>query len=153
MPAPAGCRVTFPWGDGDHEFGLGIGELEELQEKTGAGPEDLLARLTIPSAEQGGIKAGIELGLIRPGARDLSEIHRLGLIGAGSDGLKALALVKRHVEGRPRSESYLSARAILCAAVMGVPEDPFVSSGSVASPPSASRTEDGGSGGTTSSAP
>jgi len=104
------CAVTFPWADGaEYRFALPLAQLEELQEKCGAGPEAILARLL----------AGV------PHARDLREIIRLGLIGGGAvTPGAAVSLVARYVDARPRAESYMPARAVLMAAISGVPDDP-----------------------------
>lgn len=121
----ANADITFGWADGkDYTFALPIGQLEELQEQTGAGPEELLHRLTILPKEQGGAMESIRLGLLRPGPRDLREILRLGLIGGGMKPDRAAILVARYVDKRPRLESYLPARLVLTAAIVGVPGDP-----------------------------
>jgi len=121
----ANADITFAWADGkNYKFALPIGQLEELQEATGAGPEELLHRLTILPAEQGGAMESIRLGLLRPGPRDLREILRLGLIGGGTKPDRAAIMVSRYVDGRPRLESYLPARLVLSAAIVGVPGDP-----------------------------
>ena len=119
------AATRFPWADGKtYRFALPIAQLEELQDATGAGPEELLARLSILPGDQGGIVESVRLGLLRPRAKDLIEVHRLGLIGGGEvKAADAAALADRYVARRPRAESYVSAHAILLAAVMGVPED------------------------------
>ncbi|HWY14436.1 MAG TPA: gene transfer agent family protein [Rhizomicrobium sp.] len=126
------CAVRFAWADGE-EYGFDlspIGCLRDLDEKTNAGPEELLARLN------GGLTE------MRPRAGDLREIIRCGLIGGGTEPLRAAALVSRWVDARPRSESYLPARAILIALLLGIDEgqpkkkldEPPTASGAAASP-------------------
>jgi hypothetical protein len=98
------ASLTFDWADGPHAFRLAWGQLAELQELTGCGPQFLLTRLM-----DGAWRAG-----------DLSETIRLGLIGGGMEPLKALALVDRYVKERPLLESLAPAKAILLAALTGV---------------------------------
>ncbi len=119
----ASCVLTADWADGTHIFVLRIGELEKLQEKTGAGPEELMGRLMVLPARDGGIAASIRHGLLQPKATDLREIIRLGLIGGGMDPIKALALIKEYVDERPRAESYGIAFSILAAVINGCPDD------------------------------
>ncbi|NBJ13339.1 gene transfer agent family protein [Microvirga arsenatis] len=102
------ASVSFDWADGEYTFRLAIGQLRELQDKTGVGPYALLARLID--------------GTWR--VDDLRETIRLGLIGGKVDPLKALGLVRTYVEGRPLAESVNPAKAILSAAIFGNPEDP-----------------------------
>lgn len=103
----ADASTTFEWADGEHTFRLAIGQLRELQDKTGTGPFALLRRLM-----DGTWKVD-----------DLREIIRLGLIGGGMKPLEALGLVKNYVEGRPLMESLVPAKAIMTAALFGDPED------------------------------
>lgn len=118
----AACTLTTEWADGVYSFCLTIGALEELKEKTGAGPEELMARLMVLPETEGGIGASIRHGLLRPGPTDLKEIVRLGLVGGGMDPVKARALAMRYVERRPRAESYAIAFSILGAVINGCPE-------------------------------
>jgi len=120
------ASTRFVWGDGKaHQFALPIAQLEELQDSTGAGPEELLGRLSLLPEDHGGIAESIRLGLLRPRARDLGEIHRLALIGGGEvTPADAAILTERYVLSRPRAENYASAKMILLAAVIGVPDDP-----------------------------
>ena len=98
------ARVSFDWGDAEHSFRLPYGQIAELQEKTGCGPQFLLTRIIDGSWR----------------VDDLRETIRLGLIGGGMDPLKALALVRQYVEARPLLESVIPARVILSAALFGV---------------------------------
>lgn len=99
------AAITLDWADGTYKFRLPYGQIAELQEATGCGPQFLLSRLI-----DGTWKVA-----------DLRETIRLGLIGGGVEPLKALTLVRQYVEQRPLLESVLPARAILTAALVGVP--------------------------------
>ncbi|HEV2557963.1 MAG TPA: gene transfer agent family protein [Microvirga sp.] len=99
--------TSFLWADGEHRFRLAIGQLRELQDKTGTGPQALLSRLMD--------------GTWR--VDDPRETIRLGLIGGGMKPPEALVLVSRYVDARPLMESIMPARAILAAALMGDRED------------------------------
>jgi hypothetical protein len=104
----ADASKTFEWADGEYKFRLAIGQLRELQDKTGVGPYALLSRVI-----DGTWKVD-----------DLREVIRLGLIGGGLEPLKALSLVKNYVEGRPLMESLTPVKVILAAALFGDPDDP-----------------------------
>lgn len=100
-------QITIPFGDGRHPFALPLGQVRELQEKTGGiGPLMLLRRI------QGGS------WLID----DLRETIRLGLIGGGMAPVEALKLVERYCDARPPAEYAPSAHAVLLAFINGVPE-------------------------------
>lgn len=98
-------HITFA--DGEYDFRLAWGELVELQEKCDAGPMVVLDRL--------------HSGAWR--VEDVSNIIRLGLIGAGTPPPTARTLTVRYVEQRPPLENVLLARVILQAAVMGAGEE------------------------------
>lgn len=95
------ARVTIPWGDGEHVFRLALAQLLELQEKTDAGPVELVARIQAH----------------RWRVQDLRETIRLGLIGGGKTPTEALVLVSRYVDGRPLLESEPVAAEIITAAL------------------------------------
>lgn len=101
------CRIIFEWADGSYPFALRLGELEELQEKTGVGPFALFARLQDTSWH----------------VRDIRETIRLGLIGGGMEAIPALRLVERYVDGKPLVPNVMPAMAILGAALLGKPGD------------------------------
>ncbi len=114
--------ITLPWGDGEHTFSLPLGQLRELQDKTGIGPLPLLRR----------VMEGTWL------VDDLRETIRLGLIGGGMAPTAALTLVARYVERRPWTESVPLAQAILAAALFAPIEEG--SPGKAAGPEGASET-------------
>lgn len=98
------AHIAIDWADGTYQFRLAYGQLAELQEKTGCGPQFLLRRIVDGSWK----------------VEDLRETIRIGLIGGGLDPLKALNLVRLYVEQRPLLESVAPAQAILGAALFGV---------------------------------
>lgn len=98
---PRHGEVTLAFADGEHVFRLGIGELRELQTKTGVGPVKLFRRL----AEGDWL------------VDDLREIVRLGLIGGGSNPPEALRLVGTYVDDRPWTETVPVAAQVLQAAL------------------------------------
>lgn len=94
-------------GDGEYDLCLKIGQLIELQEKTGVGPYILAQRLVDGSFR----------------VQDVIETIRLALIGGGLDPRSAYTLTSRYlVEGslftyvQPASE-------VVFAALMGVPDE------------------------------
>lgn len=100
--------VTADFGDGTYTFRFSLGELEELQEKTDAGPFVLLRRLFDSSWR----------------VADVRETIRLGLVGGGLEPLKALSLVRRYVDDRPAwIDNAAFAQGILVAALAGAPEE------------------------------
>lgn len=112
--------VSFDWGDGEHDFRLALGELRELQEKSGVSPFAISDRL----------RDG------HPMVDDAREVLRLGLIGGGLKPIEALALVRRHVDERPLSEGTLPASLVLSAALFGVAdEEPGKSEAETGEPP------------------
>jgi hypothetical protein len=101
------AKVDLFFGDGDKSFRLRIGELRELQDKTGAGPLALFRRLIAGEWR----------------VDDLREIIRLGAIGGGMEPLHAADLVKRYVDARPLLESVDPALQIMSAALTGSDEE------------------------------
>jgi hypothetical protein len=101
-------EVKFPWGDGEHAFRLGIGEIRQLQEVCDAGPPVIAQRL--------------RNGLWR--VDDIRETLRLGLIGAGLTQDRALGKIMRFVDNRPLQENALSAWIVLNAAIIGAEDEP-----------------------------
>lgn len=99
-------QLTKIWGDGEYTFRLPLGQLRELQDKTQAGPYEVLMR--------------IRAGTWR--LDDVRETVRLGLIGGGLPPPAAFQLVARYVDQRPLIESVGLAAEILAFAILG-PED------------------------------
>jgi len=101
-------EVTLTWGDGEHKFNVAkLRCVLELEEKCGVGIAEVYYRIA-----QG-----------KWHFNDIRETLRLGLIGAGTDPSKALALVNRYVDDRPFAENVLPAQAVIMAAMVGVPGD------------------------------
>jgi hypothetical protein len=101
------ATLTQDWADGTFTFRLGWKELALLQEAVDAGPFVVLQRV-------GDGTWKIE---------DISNIIRLGLIGAGMPAPDALKKVRAYVEDRPPLESLMLAQAIMSAALVGSPEE------------------------------
>lgn len=102
------ASLSLIWGDGEHRFRLPIGQLRELQEKTNAGPAEVLRRLTA--------------GTWR--VDDVRETIRLGLVGGGMTPESAYVLTVRYVDERPWGQNVAPAQAILLAALVGAPDEP-----------------------------
>jgi Phage tail tube protein, GTA-gp10 len=99
--------VTFAWGDGEYRFRLGIGELQELQDKCNAGPFEIYQRLAT--------------GAWR--VNDVREPIRLGLIGGGMDAMRALGKVGKYIAPAQFLPNVVAARRIMLAALFGDPDD------------------------------
>lgn len=100
--------VALDFADGEHRFRLAIGQLEELQEKTGVGPFVLLRRL---------IDGEWRIA-------DVRETLRIGLIGGGMEPLTALRLVRTYVDERSDWMAHSAlARLVVLAALAGAPEE------------------------------
>lgn len=100
------ASVNLAWADGEYAFRLGIGELEELQEKCDRGPFEIMQRLAA--------------GTWR--VAEIRETLRLGLIGGGMPPMEALKLIKRYVDDRPLAHNIQHASAVILAAVLGAPD-------------------------------
>lgn len=107
MPA-LGTIEGVAWYGGSHDFRLATyGELRMLQEKCGAGPQEILGRLIN--------------GTWR--VDDPREIIRLGLIGAGMPPKEAQALVRTAVDETGRwLEFVMLAKVILMAGLTSAPK-------------------------------
>lgn len=101
------ARYVGAFGDGKHDFQLRIGELEELQELTDAGPEEVFHRIS-----EG-----------RWRVADIRETLRLGLKGAGMEPIKARALVDRYADTGQLADHKVLATAIIAAALVGAPDE------------------------------
>lgn len=96
-------EIEINWADGVHSFRLAIGQLFELEDKTGCGPLELLRRVTTGNWR----------------LRDVRETLRLGLIGGGMKPPEALKLIQRYVDDRPLAESVPVAQAVLMVILYG----------------------------------
>lgn len=101
------ASIDLDWADGHYTFRLGWGELEELQEKTDAGPFAVLTRLASRHWR----------------VQDIRETIRIGLIGGGTPPDQALSLVQRYVTSRPPMETLPIAAKVLAAAVQGAEDE------------------------------
>lgn len=105
MSRDGSCEFDFA--DGTYRFRIGIGEARELQEKTGCGPYFLFSRIAKDDWR----------------VDDIRETIRLGLIGGGTEPVKALDIVRRYVDERPLSLLNVpTAKAILMAGLAGAPD-------------------------------
>jgi hypothetical protein len=98
-----------PGPDGKYPFRLGIGQLEELQEKCGVGPPKIAWRL----------------GTSEWRVADVRETLRLGLIGAGMAADQAATLVRRYASDGQLLENVLPALLVINAAIQGTPDEPL----------------------------
>ncbi|HEV7323528.1 MAG TPA: gene transfer agent family protein [Bosea sp. (in: a-proteobacteria)] len=102
------AAVDLDFGGGSYRFRLAMGELEELQEVTGAGPYHCLRRLLAGDWH----------------VQDVRDTIRLGLIGGGLSANEALKLTRRYVDERPDwIRNATLAIAALSAALAGAPEE------------------------------
>lgn len=104
MSRTAKVQLVF---DEAREFRLGIGQLEELQERCDAGPEEIFNRLNTA----------------RWRLADIQQTLRLGLIGAGATVSQAALLVERNAGPGNLIEWKDHCRAILFAAMAGAPDE------------------------------
>ena len=99
--------VELVWGDGRHRFRLAIGQLQELEEKTGHGPFELFEKMLARKWR----------------VADIRHVIRIGLIGGGKSPAEAVALVDRHIDDWPWVENVSIALHVLNEALSGNPED------------------------------
>jgi len=118
MSRTALIRVFF--GEGDFDFRLAIGQLEELEESRLA----VLAGLGLPAGEASVQKVLERLGAGSALIGEIKAVLRLGLIGAGMDKQEASRLVGRHVVGGDLQRCCMTAFAVLSAAWIGAANDP-----------------------------
>ena len=95
-------EVTVSWADGDHAFRLGLGELQELEEKFDRSIFVIAERLSSSTAT----------------SLEIREVLRIGLIGGGMKATDALALIRRYVDELPLFESLAAAKIVAMAALM-----------------------------------
>lgn len=110
-----GGEIAFEWAGEERSFRLRIGELRQLQEACNAGPVQVLRRI---EADEWRVD-------------DLRETLKLGLIGGGMKPDAAGKLIRRYVDEYdwPLVDHVLPARAVLMAAISGVPDEPLEASG------------------------
>lgn len=99
--------VTLAFGDGEYDFRLSLGDIEELEGKTDK------SIFLIAAAMQAKIARSTEI----------RETLRIGLIGGGTKPVDASALVKRYVDERSLHESQDTAYAVVLAALWRVHGD------------------------------
>jgi hypothetical protein len=98
--------IEQDFGDGTFTFRLGLGEVEELEEKCALGLFLIATKLS-PAVRACTLK-------------EISEVLRLGLIGGGMAPVDALAKVRKYVDARPIDENRDIAHAICLAGLMRV---------------------------------
>lgn len=100
-------KITMKWGDGEYDFNLKLGQIRELQQKTGVGPYKLYER--VRSHEW----------LVD----DLRETLRLGLIGGGMENVKALQLIENNFDERSKIQQEEPVIRILINWLVGEKDD------------------------------
>jgi Phage tail tube protein, GTA-gp10 len=104
MNNPLTTKVTAFFGDGKHDFKLTVPMINELERTTGTGIGGLCKRL---------FNSDFKL-------HEITEVIRLGLIGAGENPETANALVKNYLTDQPLGSAYPLAVSILEALMFGV---------------------------------
>lgn len=140
------AKITLEWGDGEYDFKLGIGELEELEVTTRRvknveGEYSYLG----PIALHESLTKGTCL------VRDVREVLRIGLVGGGTKPVDARHLVQRYVDEVPDFLINRRIAALIVGAVLagydiepmgkseeerGTTETPMTEAGDFPSPPS-----------------
>jgi hypothetical protein len=100
------ASISLAWADGEYDFRLGLGQIEELQEACDAGPYVILQHL---------IAGTWRVKMIR-------ETLRLGLIGGGMQPTQAIKLIQRYHDELPWAHNVKQATAVMHAAVLGAPD-------------------------------
>lgn len=101
------AEVTLDWADGTYPFRLGLGEIEELETKFDRSIFVIAAALGERVAK----------------STEISEVLRVGLIGAGMVPTDALAKIRRYVDERPLEENRDTAYAVALAGLLRVHGD------------------------------
>lgn len=114
------AEIVLAFGGEDRTFRLNIGRLRALQEKTDAGPQELLSRLL-----QGTWRVD-----------DLRETLLQGLIGGGSSSADATRLLKSDFDDLPFGQFVQTAQAVLAATLVGAPDEEDETSGEPLGEPS-----------------
>ncbi len=113
--------TLIAWGGGEHVFALDIGGLRALQAKCGAGPQEVLARLSV----------GTWL------LDDVLETVRLGLCGGGMERAEAVRLVAEVEESQGLMRLSKIALLALSAALVRDKDDPVGEDQGALNPPDA----------------
>lgn len=113
-----GTITLTNWGE-EYSFRLAIGDFQRLQEAINR-PRAELGLPSLGPTELFRTLVGLNAWL-----HEVREVLRLGLIGAGMKGDRALVLIKRHVEidGNYKQSCEMAA-AVLGRALYGNPDDP-----------------------------
>jgi len=113
MTAARSGKIELEWADmqgagsgGKHVFRLPIAQLEELQERCDAGPQQILRRLIDGSWR----------------VKDVTETIRLALIGGGMPPVDAAKLVMHYVSDGALGDNVFVAQAAIMAAITS-PDD------------------------------
>lgn len=101
------AEVTLAWGGEDRLFRLPLGRMRALQEKTDAGPPELLRRYVTQTWR----------------IDDVREAILQGLIGGGLDNQAATKAVAAYFDDTPVESHVLVAQAIVAAAIVGVGDE------------------------------
>jgi hypothetical protein len=120
MSRDGSCELV--WGGDERKFRLGIDQLLALQDKLDSGPLEVATRL--------------RSGTWRLG--DITEVLRLGLLGAGVDAKDARGLVDRIVVPPDIASHALTAYCVLVSAIQGDTGDPVGKAGAGGTVPDAS---------------
>lgn len=129
--------ITLGFAGEDREFRLSIGPLRALQEKTDAGPMELLQRC----------------GAGNWRVDDLRETVLRGLIGGGMDNTSATRLVQANFDDQPLQQFVVLAQGILMACVVGATDEDLGESKGETAPASPSPTANSDSPHSTEAAP
>lgn len=102
-------EIELAFGGEDRLFRLRIGQLRPLQEKTDAGPMELIRRIASDAWR----------------VDDLRETIYQGLRGGGMHDAEATKLIKIHFDDQPIAQYTTLASNILMAAVIGAEDEPL----------------------------
>lgn len=122
-------EVTLAFGGEDRTFGLRIGQMRAIEEKTGASiPEILTAMHPLVQSIRSKLSFGqiLSNGLMGAWRVDYyREVILQGLIGGGESPTVATALVTNYVDPYSPLESIPTAYEVLLAWVAGLNEEPL----------------------------
>lgn len=112
--------ISLFFGEGDFDFRMAIGHLEELEESRLA----VLAGLGLPAGEASVQKIMERLGSGSALIGEIKAVLRLGLIGGGMEKQEASRLVNRHVDAGALQTCCMTAFSVLSVAWVGAANDP-----------------------------